>query len=230
MLITGGLFTSGVRLQKYVPVAPAQIASDWVFNATSENNWAGLTRSGSPTQTGNYLVFTGTQSLTTDSIDTTTLTNNDYTYEFWVRTTGSNNGALLIKQGAGGYTVSAVEISATKLVPGYWTGGSAGYDGANPPITRDAWQHYAVTYTTDGPLKTYYNGALVHTDNFSPEVSPRDYNITNMFFDLFAVSVTNFGNGGALTADFGEFRLYTRALSDAEVLQNFEATRGRWGI
>jgi hypothetical protein len=41
---------------------------------------------------------------------------------------------------------------------------------------------------------------------------------------------SNFGYGGELTADFGEFRLYTRTLSDAEVLQNFEATRGRWGI
>jgi len=230
MLITGGLFTSGVQLQQYVASAAPSIVSTPVFNATSTNNWAGLTRTGSPTQTGNYLVFTGSQSLTTDTIDTTTLTNNDYTYEFWVRTTGSNNGALLIKQGTGGYTVSAVEISATTLVPGYWTGGSPGYDGANPPITRDAWQHYAVTYTTDGPLKTYYNGALVHTDNFSTEVSPRDYEITNMFFDMFTSSVTNFGNGGALTADFGEFRLYTRALSDAEVLQNFQATRGRWGI
>lgn len=227
MLITGGLFTPGVLLQRNIP--PPPIVSTPLFNATSEDNWAGLTRSGSPAQVGNYLEFTGTESLSTAVIDTTRLTNDDYTYEFWVRTTGSNSGVLLTKIGEGGYIVSAIEISATTLVPGYWTDPQV-YTEITTPITRDAWQHYVVTYTTNGPLKTYYNGQLVDAGTFPEEVSPRDYNITNMYFDLFAESPTNFGNGGSLTADFGEFRLYTRALSDAEVLQNFEATRGRWGI
>ena len=231
MLITGGLFTSGVLLQKYVASVAPPIVSTPLFDATSENDWAGLSPSGgAPTQTGNYLVFTGAESLRTDIINTTTLTNDDYTYEFWVRTTGSNSGTLLLKLGDGGYTASAVEISATTLVPGYWIDPQV-YAEISTPITRDEWQHYTVTYTTGGPLKTYYNGQMVDSSTlFAEEVSPRDYGITNMFFDLFADSVTNFGNGDALTADFGEFRLYTRALSDAEVLQNFQATRGRWGI
>lgn len=227
MLITGGMFTSGVLLQKNIPLPP--IVNTPLFNATSANNWAGITQSGSPTQVGNYLEFTGTESLSTAVINTTTLTNNDYTYEFWVRTTGSNSGALLTKIGEGGYLVSAVEISATTLVTGYWADPQL-YSEITTPITRDVWQHYVVTYTSNGPLTTYYNGQMVDNGTFPEEISPRDYNITNMYFDLFAESLTNFGNGGALTADFGEFRLYTRALSDTEVLQNFEATRGRWGI
>lgn len=227
MLITGGSFTSGVLLQKGSP--PPPIVSTPVFDATSENNWAGVTRSGNPVQTGNYLVFTGSQSLTTDAIDTTTLSNDDYTYEFWVRTTGSNSGALLTKLGAGGYTVSAMEISATTLVVGYWIDPQI-YTEIETPITRDEWQHYVVTYVTNGPLTTYYNGQMVDVGTSPEEVSPRDYGVNPMYFDLFAFSITNFGNGNALTADFGEFRMYTRALSDAEVLQNFEATRGRWGI
>jgi hypothetical protein len=225
MKITGGHFTSGVRLIQYG--SPPEIVDTPVFNATSENNWAGVTRTGSPVQTGNYLEFTGTEYLTTDTIDTTTLTNNDYTYEFWVRTTGNNSGALLTKIGEGGYTVSAVEISATTLVTGYWAETQL-YSEITTPITRDAWQHYVVTYTTNGPLITYYNGQMVDNGTFPEEISPRDYNITNMYFDLFAFSPTNFGNGNSLTADFGEFRLYTRALSDAEVLQNYNATNSRW--
>jgi hypothetical protein len=47
---------------------------------------------------------------------------------------------------------------------------------------------------------------------------------------LFHYQSTNFGHGGALTGDLGEFRLYTRALSDAEILQNYRATAPRWGI
>jgi hypothetical protein len=227
MLITGGTFTSGVLLQKISP--PPAIVSTPLFNATSVNDWTDLTRIGNPAQVGNYLVFTGSESLFTTNIDTTTLTNDDYTYEFWVRTTGSNSGALLTKIGPGGYTVSAVEISATTLVPGYWVNPQI-YSEISTPITRDEWQHYVVTYTTNGPLITYYNGQMVDNGTFPEEVSPRDYNISEMYFDLFAFSPTNFGNGNALAADFGEFRYYTRALSGAEVLQNFEVTRGRWGI
>ena len=233
MLITGGLFTSGVRLQKYVPVAAAQIASDWVFNATSETSWAGVSLINSPTlRQGKYLEFTGSQSLTTDYIATNTLTNDDYTYEFWLRTAPGNGGALLIKQGVGGYTVSAIELNTTNsMIVGYWTEPQA-YQAVPTAITRDVWQHYTVTYNTGtGYLKTYFNGSLVDTTTLAPEVSPRDYgSYSQMYFDLFSFSPTNFGNGGALTADFGEFRIYTRALSDAEVLQNFTATRGRWGI
>lgn len=229
MLITGGSFTSGVLLQKSSP--PLTIVSTPVFNATSENNWAGVTRTGSPTQVGNYLVFTGTQSLTTDSIATNTLANDDYTYEFWLRTAPGNGGALLTKNGVGGYTVSAIELNTTgSMVVGYWADPQA-YQAVPTFITRNVWQHYTVTYNTGtGYLKTYFNGNLVYTTTLPPEMSPRDYEYTDMYFDMFSFSPTNFGNGGALTANFGEFRLYTRALSDAEVLQNFQATRGRWGI
>ncbi len=225
MLITGGLFTPGVFLKK----GPPLIVGTPLFNATSENNWAGLTRSGNPAQVGNYLVFTGAESLLSTNIDTSTLSNNDYTYEFWLRTTGTNSGKILSKIGTGGYHVSAVEISNTGLVVGYWTDPQV-YTEVSTSVTRDAWQHYTVTYVSDGELTTYYNGQMVDNGTFPTEISPRDYNSPEMWFDLFGLESTSFGNGGALTTDFGEFRFYTRALSAAEVLQNFAATRGRWGI
>jgi hypothetical protein len=233
MLITGGLFTSGVRLQQYVASAAPSIVNTPVFNATSTNNWEGVSLINSPTlREGKYLEFTGSpQALTTDYINTSTLTNDDYTYEFWLRTAPGNGGALLTKQGVGGYTVSAIELNTTdSMIVGYWAEPQA-YQAVQTIITRNVWQHYTVTYNTGtGYLKTYFNGNLVYTTTLPTEVSPRDYGYTDMYFDMFTPSPTNFGNGGALTADFGEFRMYTRALSDAEVLQNFTATRGRWGI
>jgi hypothetical protein len=201
-----------------------------LFNATGETDWADLTRSGSPAQVGNYLVFTGSQSLVSTHIDISTLTNDDYTYEFWLRTTGTNSGKILGKIGTSGYHASAVELSSTGLVVGYWAEPQV-YAEVTTAVTRNAWQHYVVTYnTTNGALKTYYNGQMEDFSTLPAEISPRDYDDSEMWFDLFGLESTNFGNGNALTADFGEFRLYTRALSDAEVLQNFEATRGRWGI
>jgi hypothetical protein len=217
---------------KNLNVKTLQLVGDYRFNISSLTAWAGVTQVNSPTQVdGKYLQFTGSQSLITNNIEISTLTNNDYTYEFWVRTTGTNAGALLTKLGYSGYVVSAVEISGnSKLVPGYYAG-SAVYLPVGTDITRDEWQHYTVTYNTgDGHLRTYFNGELVGNMTLGEELSPRDVNYNPMYFTLFASNGYGFGNSGQLTGDLGEFRLYTRALSDAEVAQNYGATRDRWGI
>ena len=200
------------------------------INATSLNNWAGVTPTGSPTlHDGKYLTFTGTQYLTTDHIATNTLSNNDYTYEFWLRVPTGYAGCLMSKVGSGGYYVSAEEIGNNKLISGFWKEPQA-YDASAPDITHDAWQHYTVTYNGD-VLKTYYNGTLVHSVSLGAEIAPRNYSIAEMWFELFKAEPTNFGYGAtALAGDFGEFRYYTRALSSAEVNHNYRATRSRWGI
>jgi hypothetical protein len=95
-------------------------------------------------------------------------------------------------------------------------------------ITRSEWQHYTVTYTSGGALKTYFDGSLVDTTTMPAETSPKDYGNNPMFFDLFGFSPTNFGHGSYLTGDLGEFRFYDRTLSAAEVQQNYGATRSRW--
>lgn len=220
---------------KNATIKNAQVIAQYIvsgarFDISSLTSWAGASFNGSYSDEGKYISFFNNGYLRTDGIDINTIPNNNYTYEFWVRTTGTDAGALLTKYGTGGYTVSAIEVSASTLVVGYWTGLYPEYVGVPTGITRDAWQHYTVTYDySTTSLKTYYNGELAFTTNLSPEVSPRDYGSNPMFFDLFAYSPTSFGNGNALTGDLGEFRMYTRALSAAEVLQNYRATRSRWG-
>jgi hypothetical protein len=227
MIITGGHFTSGVRLTQYFP--PTQIVGTPLFNISSLTSWADATFSGTHVDHSTYVSFFNNGYLRTSNIDTGTLGTNDYTYEFWVRTTGTNAGALLTKLGNGGYVVSAVEIAGNnKLVPGYYTGG-AEYLPVDTSITRDIWQHYTVTYNTStGYLKTYFDGALVATVTLGVESSPGDIGFNPMFYDLFNANGYGFGNSTALIGDLGEFRLYTRALSDAEVLQNYNATKSRW--
>ena len=228
-LRSGFTIGPGVTMTSKLPLSI--VTAGMRFNATSLTGWAGLTFTGSPALgEGKYLVFTGAEYATTDDIDTNTLTNNDYTYEFWIRTTGTNTGALLTTFSNQGYIISAVEVATNTLVPGYYTGTNA-YLPVDTHITRDVWQHYTVTYnTTDGHLRTYYNGQLVATMTLGAEQSPRDFANNPMLFKLFGSSPYGFGYSGALTADFGEFRYYSRALSSAEVSNNYRATAPRWGI
>ena len=217
----------------HIKSVPLPIVDTPRINASYVTSWAGVTATGSPAAVSNYLVFTGTESLTTESIDLSELTNNDYTYEFWLRTTGSNGGLILAKiGGGGGYHVSAIELDTSGYIRrGHWLGDHQGYSAVSTAVTRDVWQHYTVTYNeTSGLIKTYFNAQLVDSNAIGAESSPLTYGANPMAFNMFTTETTSFNYGTPLTCDFGEFRYYKRTLTAAEVAQNFAATRGRWGI
>ena len=215
-----------------VHVSTLQVVGIPLFNITSQTGWAGATFTGSPVDHATYKTFDGSNYLETTGIDTTSLSNNNYSYETWIRTTVSAGGVILAKLGGtGAYHVSALELNTGGyLKPGHWLGISAGYNVTGITVTRDTWQHYAVTYVDAGQMRIYINGALIDVFGIGSETSPRNYGENPMYFRMFGLETTNFGSGNPLACDFGEFRYYSRTLSDAEVLQNFTATRGRWGI
>ena len=215
---------------KNVNLRTLQIVGTPALDIRAGNNWAGATFNGAPVDHGTYKSFDGSQSITTTNIDVTGFVDDSYSYETWLRTTGTNAGCVLAKIALNGsYHVSAIELVDGCIRAGHWTGVNSHSNSAPVTVTRDTWQHYAVTYTDGGVIRTFYNGTLVNTFAIGAESSPRD-TATVQWFNLFALETTNFANGNPLTCDFGEFRYYSRALSDAEVAQNFEATRGRWGI
>ena len=61
----------------HIKSVPLPIVDTPRINASYVTSWAGVTATGSPAAVSNYLVFTGTESLTTESIDLSELTNND---------------------------------------------------------------------------------------------------------------------------------------------------------
>lgn len=80
------------------------------------------------------------------------------------------------------------------------------------------WIHVCVVY--DGTIKTYSNGSLLYTS------TP---------FTLADISALNFSIGAGmgyynLQGDVSSVKLYNRALTAAEVSQNFNALRGRFGV
>ena len=104
------------------------------------------------------------------------------------------------------------------------TQGTGGNDGVvseyNYANTFNIWQN--VTATHDGTTrKVYYNGAEVYSD--TNVVSGQ--NTTN------PVSIGGYSSGVyAFVGAIPYYSLYNRALTASEILQNFNATRGRYGI
>ena len=94
---------------------------------------------------------------------------------------------------------------------------------SSTPTTNVAWNHYVATYdNATGRRATYYNGALLALN-----VSGAS-NTSASFFMIGA-----FNNVGTPLYHFNGriafVKIYNRALSAAEVLQNYHATKKRYG-
>ena len=91
-------------------------------------------------------------------------------------------------------------------------------------LTQNTWYNYSVSHTFGGPWYFYVNGILVYT-------SPNDSTTSTAHRIGIGAGLT-----GPTTAD--EFwkgkiavaQIYNRALSASEVLQNYNATKGRFGL
>jgi hypothetical protein len=125
--------------------------------------------------------------------------------EFFIASSGSGTAVpTILKMGQYG---KAVNVSAT---------------GLSIPLT--AW-HEVTMKRQSGTSTIYLDGSVVGSGAGLSGVSYAA-----------PASLTYFGSSatpnylGAITGYFSSIKMYNRALSDNEVLQNFNATRGRFGI
>jgi hypothetical protein len=97
-------------------------------------------------------------------------------------------------------------------------GGSVSYNLSN--LTVGNWYHIVGTSSSvaSGTSRMYINGSLVATG--ANAATPTDTS------DL----LLGYGNGGGFLGNISVFRTYNRELAAAEVLQNFNVQRGRFGI
>lgn len=88
---------------------------------------------------------------------------------------------------------------------------------------------YYVGFTYDGTtLTAYINGISVGTTTFSRS-APYN-NGYGLYYALFQSHATNMGTTGYAAGRFGSFKVYNRSLTTLEVLQNYKATRARFGL
>jgi len=145
--------------------------------------------------------------------------------ECWINTV-SDNGVVVTEQGSASpntfwYDVN-IEIVSGNLKVASWphTIGGGVVVGA---VARNTWQQYTMVYSA-GTCTGYINGAT--TNSYSVT---RNFGASALYYGIMLGTPTNLGDGSYLTGKWSIFRVYNRALSAAEVLQNYQADSGRYG-
>lgn len=140
--------------------------------------------------------------------------NNPFTVESWYTTTGSSSDEIFGNYGTG-------SISGTLWISGrYGTyiNGSVYFSGA--PIGAGTY-FLSTTRDTSGNVILYRNGVQVNSGVLGASI-PVTYN--------FRIGADVNGGAEPFTGSIHSVRVYNRVLTAAEILQNFNAHRGRYGL
>jgi hypothetical protein len=162
------------------------------------------------------IVFDGVD----DYITIPTITNNVYSIDFWYRMNGNDGSyGYFASSGLNGFAISeggTVDgLSFGKIY--YWQGNSNIL--ADIPSTTN-WNHICV---------------IINTSTNSLQLYGNSVNLNNSTITSMSTSVSDIGrfkeiNTHFLKGNIGNYKIYNRELSASEVLQNYNATKGRFGL
>lgn len=187
-------------------------------------------RDGDPT--GDYITLPTSLTSTSPSVKS-----NGCTYSWWSRITAAQPFGQCILFGAG--TIAHIEFKNEGTTSPYFRTEAAvenGYSFGTGTIPGGSlvgrWANFTIVFANNEPnrpVRWYHNGELFHTGSMTGGTSPA----TEYFY---------FSGIGRATGDatylysnsfYGEipvFQIYNSALNDQEILQNFNALRGRFNI
>jgi hypothetical protein len=188
--------------------------STWT-DVTGNNNGTIQNTSFVTHTSGLSLNFNEGNTAGTGYVEMGTVLATSYTKNIWFRTNAAGTNNLM----------SGTTGSGTVL----WASGGeqtifSGHNGSWSQVSWDSgsstglrtWHNACVTYSSTD-LKLYVNGILRSTGT---STDPTDLTL----------HIAAYANQYELCGDISQASLYNRALTDTEVLQNFEALRSRYGI
>ena len=159
-----------------------------------------------------------------------------YTISYWLKIGKViwTFGDLIISKRLDGQNINYqtyVGSGSTTTTPGPYysvgfggnTAGSfwgVGLSGSAQQLELNKWYHIAGTYLSNR-LEIYVNGLFITGSSGLPALATSTANI----------NISGYNNGGnPISGSMGNVWIYNRALSASEVLQNYEATRERFGV
>jgi hypothetical protein len=189
------------------------------------NSWFDLVKSSTGTLTngptysssnGGSILFDGVN----DRVSTGLFPSGVRTYMIWIKynsATGTGGYQLTGTQQGDAYTYTGRQDNGNP----YTYGGSGGNGGATTSYTLNTstWYYQGFTLAANGDLGIYVNGSLLETKTGNGLGS-----IPTSEFSIGCINQNHFVNGNIAVV-----HLYDRVLSTAEVLQNYNAQKSRFG-
>jgi len=124
---------------------------------------------------------------------------------------------------------SPIEIVSENLKFGLWVvvGGVGSISSLTSSISTPLNNWYYVGLTYDGEImRTYINGQSAGT-KLVVRVTPATYS-QGLHYGIGAADVTNMGDGSYAKMKFGDFQVYNTALSQQQVLNNYNYTKSNY--
>lgn len=162
--------------------------------------------------------FNGSSSVIT-SPNNTALDTQTPTVEVWVKTNSLNQNGFWFEKGTVNSQYSLFQ-EGTAIQWRMNIGGITQLSTASSVISTSAWAQVVGTYTS-GTRVLYVNGVAVNSDTQTGTIATNANGMTVGSYN---------SNGYFYNGNIGIVRVYNRALSANEVMQNFNATRGRYGV
>jgi hypothetical protein len=145
-----------------------------------------------------------------------------YTLDAWFYSAAGQSASIIGEggqQNIGGWNVTVISVESNTVSVGFWIGSV--YRLSVGSYTANTWTHVAYSYNnTTGAVVGYLNGQRIATGTATKQWP------SSIFYTT-GGAMNPFGN---FTGRIGAFKVYNSVLTDAQVNQNFNALRGRFGI
>lgn len=182
------------------------------------------------TQSFNFDDSSTAKYIVTDTYFTILSPTTGMTYDFWCYLSGGGSSGLpSLFFDRGQSSIPFVWIYENSGYMAIQCSYGAGYTAINFTTTvRNVWRHIVITFqygsSSDTEIKSYINSNidLSHKPNIT-SLFPSEY--TDKYIGCYGIS-----NGHNWNGKIGPVKIYNRVLSQAEVLQNYNATKNRYGL
>ena len=122
-----------------------------------------------------------------------------------------------------GYHDSNIEVNSSGIFSFSVWHGSLTNKVVSSAKSFNNWYHLGFTYSGT-TFTAYINGSSIGTATFTRQPP------SSLHYGLCSIDSTNMGTGAYGSGKMGNFMFYNRALSATEVLQNYNAQKGRYGL
>ena len=224
----GGIVKNGLVLNLDAAKRDSYPGTDITWNDISGNGIVGTLTNGGTGLTynstnGGSIAFDGSNDYISLNTATAYSNTDPHTYCAWIYTTNFGvSYKWIINNGSSNNGTSLITMNSSGFKVGFFHKGGASYQLSTGTLTLNTWNFITAVYSGADSLTFYINGASAGTTTTAPSTwtavntSPR---------------IGTWYNGSyPFQGNISNVQIYNRALSATDVLQNYNATKGRYGL